>query len=350
MRTEGDCLKLLRRANLPLETLQEILSDRAARKFHAVRRALAAHPRTPRTEALALVRDPLLAGPGRASRRTRASIRRSAGRPTTTCCGGCPRWPWPRRWTWPGRVGRGTLLVLRLDPDPRVLVVRARQPVRDRGRRHPGGRFRPNATAEILSRDRRHTRAGELRPAVRSALLRNPVLPPSLALSLLTRASLEDLARTARLARARRRCLKACAAKSPCGEGRRGLASNIPESGRLTMGETPSLTFGEELRRERLIRDVSLEEISTATKISVRLLTALEDERSVAAAGAGLHARVHPRLLATTSVSIRTRWSTPTWPTSPRTRSATSPGRRRAGCAPASCAGAARRRARSSSA
>jgi cytoskeleton protein RodZ len=42
------------------------------------------------------------------------------------------------------------------------------------------------------------------------------------------------------------------------------------------MGETPALTFGEELRRERLIREVSLEEISAATKISVRLLTALE--------------------------------------------------------------------------
>lgn len=42
------------------------------------------------------------------------------------------------------------------------------------------------------------------------------------------------------------------------------------------MGETPVLTFGEELRRERLIREVSLEEISAATKISVRLLTALE--------------------------------------------------------------------------
>ncbi len=42
------------------------------------------------------------------------------------------------------------------------------------------------------------------------------------------------------------------------------------------MGETPILTFGEELRRERLIRDVSLEEISASTKISIRLLTALE--------------------------------------------------------------------------
>lgn len=42
------------------------------------------------------------------------------------------------------------------------------------------------------------------------------------------------------------------------------------------MGETPALTFGEELRRERLIREVPLEEISASTKISVRLLTALE--------------------------------------------------------------------------
>ncbi|MEP6994603.1 MAG: RodZ domain-containing protein [Acidobacteriota bacterium] len=43
------------------------------------------------------------------------------------------------------------------------------------------------------------------------------------------------------------------------------------------MGEKPNLTFGEELRRERLIRDVSLEEISAATKISIRLLSALEN-------------------------------------------------------------------------
>lgn len=35
--------------------------------------------------------------------------------------------------------------------------------------------------------------------------------------------------------------------------------------------------FGDELRRERTLREVSLEEISAATKISVRLLTALEE-------------------------------------------------------------------------
>lgn len=42
------------------------------------------------------------------------------------------------------------------------------------------------------------------------------------------------------------------------------------------MAKLPELTFGETLRRERLIRKVSLEEISAATKISMRLLTALE--------------------------------------------------------------------------
>lgn len=35
-------------------------------------------------------------------------------------------------------------------------------------------------------------------------------------------------------------------------------------------------SFGEELKRERLAREISLEEISAATKISMRLLTALE--------------------------------------------------------------------------
>ncbi len=42
------------------------------------------------------------------------------------------------------------------------------------------------------------------------------------------------------------------------------------------MTDSPALGFGEELRRERQIREITLEEISSATKISVRLLTALE--------------------------------------------------------------------------
>ena len=43
------------------------------------------------------------------------------------------------------------------------------------------------------------------------------------------------------------------------------------------MTDSSCLSFGEELRRERVIRDIPLEEISQATKISLRLLKALED-------------------------------------------------------------------------
>src|SRR6266498_1413856 len=39
---------------------------------------------------------------------------------------------------------------------------------------------------------------------------------------------------------------------------------------------TAAPSFGDELRRERVVREVSLEEISAATKISLRLLSALE--------------------------------------------------------------------------
>ena len=62
------------------------------------------------------------------------------------------------------------------------------------------------------------------------------------------------------------------------------------------MAETPTLTFGEELRRERLIRNVPLDEISAATKISIRLLTALEASDVSKTARAGLHARLHSSL------------------------------------------------------
>src|SRR6266545_3408982 len=43
------------------------------------------------------------------------------------------------------------------------------------------------------------------------------------------------------------------------------------------MTHSNELSFGEELRRERLVREISLEEISAETKISIRLLKALED-------------------------------------------------------------------------
>ena len=88
------------------------------------------------------------------------------------------------------------------------------------------------------------------------------------------------------------------------------------------MNDSPGLEFGEELRRERLMREISLEEISPATKISVRLLTALEQSDVSKTSGTRVHARVHPRLRAPPRASIPKRRSTrisPTWrATTPR--------------------------------
>ena len=46
----------------------------------------------------------------------------------------------------------------------------------------------------------------------------------------------------------------------------------------MAQGLTPMSAFGENLRREREMRGVSLEEISFATKISMRILDAIERE------------------------------------------------------------------------
>ncbi len=191
MRTEGECLKLLRRPDLPAETLQEILGDRAARRFHAVRRALAAHPRTPRGDALALVatlfwRDLAWLS---ADVRVHPAIRRAAD---LDLLRRLPEMAVAERVDLARNVGRGALLALRLDPDPRVLasVLENRFAIEaDIVQAAAAGQ---GERAECLSLIAEHPRWG-VRPAVRSAILRNPALPQSVALSLLTRASLDDL-------------------------------------------------------------------------------------------------------------------------------------------------------------
>ncbi|HWZ85129.1 MAG TPA: hypothetical protein VN032_02945 [Thermoanaerobaculia bacterium] len=122
MRTEGECLRLLRRRDLPAETLLEILGDRGARKFHAVRRALAAHPRTPRGDALSLVatlfwRDLAWLS---ADVRVHPAIRRAAD---LDLLRRLPDMAVAERVDLARVVGRGALLSLRLDPDARVLAA-----------------------------------------------------------------------------------------------------------------------------------------------------------------------------------------------------------------------------------
>src|SRR5262245_13885090 len=190
MRTEGECLKLLRRANLASETLQEILGDRSARKHHAVRMALAAHPKTPRTDALALVATLFWRDLAHLSANSRVhpAIRRAADQDLLRRV---PEMAVSEKVDLARNVGRGTLLALRLDPDARVLasVLENRFTIEADVIQ---AAIQPAATAETLELVAEHPRWG-LRPGVRSAVLRSPNLPVSLGLALLTRASLDDL-------------------------------------------------------------------------------------------------------------------------------------------------------------
>jgi len=88
-------------------------------------------------------------------------------------------------------VGRGALPALRLDPDPRVIGAL----LDNRFATEPDivqAAARAEAPPEVLEVIAGHPR-WSLRGAVRSALLRNPALPLSVALALLTRANREDL-------------------------------------------------------------------------------------------------------------------------------------------------------------
>jgi hypothetical protein len=190
MRHENECLQLLRRADLPDETLRELLADRGIRRFHTVRRALAAHPRTPRGEALTLVRTLFwrdLAGLS-ADARVHPAIRRAADQDLLRRL---PEMAVAERVDLAKTAGRGTLLFLRLDLDTRVLASVLDNPYTT----EPDviqATIQARATQESLECIAGHVRWGT-RPAVRSALLRHPELSSSVALSLLTRASLEDL-------------------------------------------------------------------------------------------------------------------------------------------------------------
>lgn len=191
MASEGHYLKILHRLDLTAELLGQILSSRDARRYHTVRRALVGHPRTPRHEALSLVgtlywTDLVYLS---ANARVHPEIRRAADRDLVRRV---PDMALAERIALARSAGRGIVLVLRFDPDPRVLagVLDNRftieadvvgVAVRDRT---------PPAALEAIAG---HPRWG-VRTALRSALLRNPRLPTAVALSLLTAATAEDLA------------------------------------------------------------------------------------------------------------------------------------------------------------
>jgi len=191
MASEGDFLRLLGRPDLPADVIEEILKNRNAHKYHTVRRALAGHPRTPRHAALSLVstlywRD--LAGLS-ADARAHPEVRRAADRDIARRL---PEMALSERVDLARSAGRGTLLSLRFDQDPRVLLA----VLNNRFTTEPDviavaarAQTPPSALEAIASHPR-----WSLRPALRSALLRNPALPGAVVLSLLSRASTADLA------------------------------------------------------------------------------------------------------------------------------------------------------------
>jgi hypothetical protein len=151
--------------------------------------ALAAHPATPRADALALVatlfwRD--LAHLS-ASSRVHPAIRRAADQDLLRRL---PEMAVSERIDLARNVGRGTLLQLRLDPDPRVIgAVLENRFTTEPDVIQAAARTREPAILELIAGNSRWiARAG-----IRSAVLRNPALPGPVALGLLSRASLEDL-------------------------------------------------------------------------------------------------------------------------------------------------------------
>ncbi len=120
--TEGALLKLLRQSDLPRERFEEILRDRSARRSHVVRRLLAAHPRTPRREALSLVSTLFWRDLAHISAdvRIHPEIRRAAERDLLRRLS---KMALAERIDLARSAGRGVLASLRVDPDPRVVAA-----------------------------------------------------------------------------------------------------------------------------------------------------------------------------------------------------------------------------------
>ena len=190
MPSEGEYLRLLQRPDLPAAVLEELLADRDLRKHHTVRRALAAHPRTPRQAALSLVSTLYWRDLARlsADARVHPEVRRAADRDLSRRV---PDMALSEKMDLARLSGRGTLLVLRFDPDVRVLLA-----VMDNRFTTEPDLVTIAARAQtpfgVLEAIAAHPRWGS-RAALRSALLQNPKLPLAVALALLPRASAADL-------------------------------------------------------------------------------------------------------------------------------------------------------------
>lgn len=190
MGEEGRILARLRRPDLGPAEIGEILRDPAARRFHAVRLALASHRLTPRGEALALVETLFAYDLARLSADMTAhpEVRRAADR---QILGRASEMTVAERLQLARTAGRGVLAALRADREPRVVEAFLDNRFAAEGdvlaALHP--RAHPEAVAAVV----RHPRWSVRRP-VREALLAHPRLSPADLETLLEQAEDQDLA------------------------------------------------------------------------------------------------------------------------------------------------------------
>ena len=190
MGAEAECLKLLRRPDLPSDEIERILRDRDARRYHAVRLALAAHRNTPRAEALSLVETLFWRALARLSADTRVhpEVRRASDNQLLRRL---PELALAERIDLARSAGRGTLAALRLDPDPRVVAGF----LDNRFTTEPDVvqvAVAKRSGPETLGAVAEHPRWAPRR-AVREALLRNPSLPLAAVEPLLAQAAEREL-------------------------------------------------------------------------------------------------------------------------------------------------------------
>jgi hypothetical protein len=184
MGIEGEYLQRLKRPDLPADEIGTILRSPDARRFHAVRLAVARHRNTPRADALALVETLFWRDLAHLSgdSRVHPDVRRAADRQLLRRL---PEMAVAERIDLARNAGRGTLLVLRHDPDPRVAAAFldnrfATEP--DVIQAAAEGRAGPESLNVIAGHPR-----WSLRRGVRDALLANSRLPPASAEALLDR-------------------------------------------------------------------------------------------------------------------------------------------------------------------
>ena len=183
-------LQLLGRADLPVVELEEILRNPEARRFHAVRLAMASHRGTPRGEALQLVETLYWRGLAQlsADARVHPEIRRAAD---VHLLRRLPEMALAERVDLARTVGRGVLAALRQDSEPRVVAAF----LDNRFATEPDvvqASARPGASPKALAVIAEHPR-WSIRRAVRQALLANPGLPMLAAGALIARATDREL-------------------------------------------------------------------------------------------------------------------------------------------------------------